>query len=541
MTTQTVDGSDEHLVAQSLAGDRSAYGRIVERYQSLICGVTFAGLGDVHRSEDLAQETFLEAWRHLANLKEPARLRAWLCGIARNLLAGDLRRRGRLRETSTEMLEQTPAPSAVSPAQAAISREEQSLIWGALERLPMEYREPMVLYYRQQESVAAMAAALDLTEEAARQRLVRGRAMLADRLEQILRRGLLASAPSGAFTTAVLAALPGVIFSAKASSLGAAVKGGAAAKAAVSSGMLASVLIGPILALLGGYFGYRNSLRMAVEREERKFMRRYAVQLLLMVVGFNAILWTVFDTPLRQRLGPMVVASAAVATMLIYGGLLALVIIQFNRGFRRIRAETVAASPMLAEAARVAAAQGTYEYRSRFAPLGLPLIHINFGSQPDARPRVAKGWLAFGAKAYGLLFAAGAIAVAPISFGAIGIGLITIGGFAAGAVAGGGVAIGGWAVGGLAIGWKAIGGFALGWFEADGGIAVARWFADGGIAIARHSGKEAAAVLKADPFFRASNRCLPYANWVWALWLLPVIPMAIRRWRRRSGTALDQT
>ena len=63
MTTQLLEPNDESLVAESLAGDRTAYGRIVQRYQSLICGITYAASGDVHRSEDLAQETFIQAWR----------------------------------------------------------------------------------------------------------------------------------------------------------------------------------------------------------------------------------------------------------------------------------------------------------------------------------------------------------------------------------------------------------------------------------------------------------------------------------------------
>jgi DNA-directed RNA polymerase specialized sigma24 family protein len=62
VTIQTYLDNDRELVERSLNGDRGAFGRIVERYQSLICAVTYSATGDVSRSEDLAQETFLAAW-----------------------------------------------------------------------------------------------------------------------------------------------------------------------------------------------------------------------------------------------------------------------------------------------------------------------------------------------------------------------------------------------------------------------------------------------------------------------------------------------
>ena len=89
---------DETLVQRSLAGDRSAFGAIVSRYQSLVAAIAYSAIGSLSRSEDLAQETFIEAWRQLASLREPGLLRAWLCGIARNRTHDALRRD--LRTTS---------------------------------------------------------------------------------------------------------------------------------------------------------------------------------------------------------------------------------------------------------------------------------------------------------------------------------------------------------------------------------------------------------------------------------------------------------
>src|SRR5579871_5852704 len=77
---------DARLVELSSAGDREAFGQLVARYQSPVCAMAYSACGNVSRSEDLAQEIFITAWRELAKLKEPGKFRAWLYGIARNLI-----------------------------------------------------------------------------------------------------------------------------------------------------------------------------------------------------------------------------------------------------------------------------------------------------------------------------------------------------------------------------------------------------------------------------------------------------------------------
>ena len=84
-TLNTESASDERLVLNSRNGDRDAFARIVERYQSLICALTYGVCGDLQTSEDLAQVTFITAWSELPKLQEPSKLKSWLCGIARNV------------------------------------------------------------------------------------------------------------------------------------------------------------------------------------------------------------------------------------------------------------------------------------------------------------------------------------------------------------------------------------------------------------------------------------------------------------------------
>ena len=183
MTTQamsTAARNDEELVGESLSGNRDAFGQIVARYQSLVCSLAYSATGNLSQSEDLAQETFITAWKQLAGLREPAKLRAWLCGIARNLIHNWLRRQGREPAHNAESLEEastSPAPEPL-PVDQAISKEEAAILWSSIESIPEIYREPLVLFYREHQSVETVARELDLSEDAVKQRFSRVRKLL---------------------------------------------------------------------------------------------------------------------------------------------------------------------------------------------------------------------------------------------------------------------------------------------------------------------------------------------------------------------------
>src|SRR2546427_8015297 len=177
---KTTDSSDSELVTQSLAGNRDAFGWIVARYQSLLCALAYSATGSLSQSEDLAQETFVAAWKQLADLREPEKLRSWLCRISRNLTYDALRRQEREPIDKAEPLEEireSPAPEPL-PSDYTISREEEAILWRSIERIPESYREPLVLYYREHQSVKNVAGALDLSENAVKQRVSRGRKLL---------------------------------------------------------------------------------------------------------------------------------------------------------------------------------------------------------------------------------------------------------------------------------------------------------------------------------------------------------------------------
>lgn len=287
------ESSDSELVARSLRGSRDAFGQIVARYQFLICSLAYSSTGNLTQSEDLAQETFLTAWQQLSELREPAKLRAWLCGIVRNLSHRFRRAQGREPldgAAALETLEQLPA-LGTHPLDQAISREEEGILWRSLERIPDTYREPLILFYREHRSMAQVALALDLSEEAVRQRLARGRKLLHGEVLAFVEGALEKTSPDRKFTLGVLSALSAPAASAKAAGAGAAIaKGVAAAKSAATLGSL-----GGFLAMVGGaYVSWRAQADETKSPRERRFsyqmagVRLVTIGLLVLaLVGWN--------------------------------------------------------------------------------------------------------------------------------------------------------------------------------------------------------------------------------------------------------------
>jgi RNA polymerase sigma factor (sigma-70 family) len=176
--------------------DARAFEELVVRHQGAVCGVAYAVLGDRARSEEVAQEAFLLAWRRLADAPVSA---AWICGVARNLARNAARRR---REV---MMDEEPIAAGADARDQMIAHEDAERARVALAALPAQLREAIVVYYHGEESMAAVATALDCSHAAAKQRVHRGRTRLREALAAV-ETTLRARRPGAAFTGACVAA-----------------------------------------------------------------------------------------------------------------------------------------------------------------------------------------------------------------------------------------------------------------------------------------------------------------------------------------------
>jgi RNA polymerase sigma factor (sigma-70 family) len=134
--------SDADLIARVILNDdHNAFGELVRRYQSpMRAFLTRMTRGDSHLADDLAQETFLRAWKNLASFRGESRFATWLFGIAVNEYRAALRRR---KELALEDLDELPAdPEPASDSDTASARLDVN---EALTRLTAPERAAIVL------------------------------------------------------------------------------------------------------------------------------------------------------------------------------------------------------------------------------------------------------------------------------------------------------------------------------------------------------------------------------------------------------------
>jgi len=521
--------TDADLVAACLDGDRTAFSRLVERYQRLLCSLAYTATGSIPASEDLAQEAFVIAWQRLGELRSPEKFRPWLCGILRHRI-GRLRRREARAPThqAADIDEHAHAITAAdtSAPSHAMSNEEQTILWHALAQLPETYREPLVLYYREHRSVEHVAVALDLSEDAVKQRLHRGRKLLQERVLRFVEGALVRSTPGRVFTAGVLASIAALPPPARA-----AAAGGIAAKAAAAT---KSTGAAAWLAALSGAVSTLLALRAGLDQARTGRERRAVVRLVIIVFALfaglvgvlfggreAALRWPDLQVPLAWTVQAIVVGFS-IGWPLLFWRLL--------RQSRELRSAERARRPERFRAPADQRRSRSGEYVSGWRLLGLPLVHIRFAT-PDAGDPPVIGWIAGGDRAIGILFAWGGFAAGGIAVGAVSVGLVSFGAVGLGLVGLGSIGVGAIALGAVAIGYRAWASMsALGWETAQGyGFALAKTAAEGPIAIARHANDAIAREMLANPHLDAHTMIFLVAVTILAIAPVAAYAAAVRR------------
>ena len=166
-------------------GDLCAFNRIVTRYQNQVVNLAARMLGSRAQAEDVAQDTFISAYRSLARFRG-GNLRSWLMRIAANGSRDVLRRRMRRPESSLEESLESPSfqpvSDEVSPDEAAQRSELNSELQRAILTLSIDQRTTLVLVDVQGLSYAEAAEALDVSVGTVKSRLSRARSRVRDEL-----------------------------------------------------------------------------------------------------------------------------------------------------------------------------------------------------------------------------------------------------------------------------------------------------------------------------------------------------------------------
>ena len=176
---------DATLVERSRDGDLEAFNQIVRRYQLRVYNLAARILGDRTAAEDVAQDTFVSAYKALARFRGGS-LRAWLLRIASNQCYDRLRSAKRRPEQSLDEALESPGfhvPSRdPSPEQQAIGRELHDHVQRAILGLPFDQRNTIMLVDVQDLSYQEAAEAMDVSMGTVKSRLSRARAAVRDAL-----------------------------------------------------------------------------------------------------------------------------------------------------------------------------------------------------------------------------------------------------------------------------------------------------------------------------------------------------------------------
>jgi RNA polymerase sigma-70 factor (ECF subfamily) len=185
--------TDEQLVEAFQNGDASAFDALLSRWDPKIRGAIYRLVGPHEDVRDLCQETFLKAYRGLGGFKKEARFSSWLYQIAVNVCRDrQRRRRGRTLVSLDELDGSELGLPAASALDVVEGRDLSRLVAAAVEALPAEQREVIVLKEYQGLTFLEIADALDLPISTVKTRLYRGLGQLRQRLE---RQGVRAAAP----------------------------------------------------------------------------------------------------------------------------------------------------------------------------------------------------------------------------------------------------------------------------------------------------------------------------------------------------------
>lgn len=168
---------DDEAIARSLDGDLSAYEVLVARY-SVLAHRTAALLGARDEAEDVVQEAFVKAFRHLGSFRRGSEFRPWLLRIVANETHNLTRARGRRSDLVLRLRESVDAPAADDPEGSAVATDRRARLLEAVRALPDRERRAVICRYFLQLSEAETAEVLGWPVGTVKSRTHRGLARL---------------------------------------------------------------------------------------------------------------------------------------------------------------------------------------------------------------------------------------------------------------------------------------------------------------------------------------------------------------------------
>ena len=173
---------DGEIVARVLAGETEMFGILVERYEKLVFSYLLPQVRNIQEVEDIAQETFLRAFRFLGSFDVARRMSAWLIRISRNVMID--RQRQNAVSTPTDDLEgffatiRCPQQSNQEPQARVELKEEFRNLFLSILRLPQDLKVPLMMRVLQELTYEEISELLELPLQTVKNRIFRARQAL---------------------------------------------------------------------------------------------------------------------------------------------------------------------------------------------------------------------------------------------------------------------------------------------------------------------------------------------------------------------------
>jgi len=179
---------EDKLIARSLTQDPDAFGQLVERYATVIVNLAYRMVGDRTEAEDLAQETFVTAFKALPTFRAESKFSTWLYRIAANKCKDWLRakRPGQsIHDVDIEEVLDDRVVEERTPERLLSQQQVAERLGGAIQRLPPLYREAFVLKHVEGLSYEEMQEILGVNTDTLKMRVYKGRLQLSRELAEL--------------------------------------------------------------------------------------------------------------------------------------------------------------------------------------------------------------------------------------------------------------------------------------------------------------------------------------------------------------------
>ena len=167
---------DQSCISAVLAGDVNAYSALVKRYEKPIFNLMYRMTGSQADALDLAQDAFIKAYEQLDRFQTDRKFFPWLYTIAMNVAKNLLR--DKMRGAQSSYIDEWEGCSGLDYPQQQeelmCARLDFSVLHEALLQLPEDYREAIILRYREELSMEEVADALEISISGAKMRVHRG-------------------------------------------------------------------------------------------------------------------------------------------------------------------------------------------------------------------------------------------------------------------------------------------------------------------------------------------------------------------------------